>query len=164
MHAPSTTASLPNCTPKNARDRLHLSDILSSEIPTVSPKILYCTRTHTQAFQVLSEFKKTAFSKLYTACILGSRRALCINEAIKGGAQAIDDSCTELLSMPSKCPYYNSDKSSDLASFLGSMVRDIKSYDLDAFKDAASQHRCCPYYSVRHLAPACHVLFVEANL
>lgn len=150
-------------TPKNAFDRLHLSGILSSEIPAVSPKVLYCTRTHSQAFQVLSEFKKTAFFKLYNACILGSRRALCINKAINGSAQAIDDSCIELLSTSSKCPYYNHDKSPDMASFLGAMVKDIKSYDLDEFKGAASQRNCCPYYGVRHLAPACHLIIMPYN-
>ena len=42
-------------------------------------KIFYCSRTHSQLDQVLSEFLRSEWSKEFHCGILGGRRSLCIN-------------------------------------------------------------------------------------
>ena len=49
----------------------------------VTPKIYFCSRTHSQLSQFVNEFKKTKFSDEINAICLGSRKNLCINKGLR---------------------------------------------------------------------------------
>lgn len=55
------------------------SEIIEEDVE-VTPKIYFCSRTHSQLSQFVGEFKKTKFASELNAICLGSRKNLCINE------------------------------------------------------------------------------------
>jgi chromosome transmission fidelity protein 1 len=63
------------------------------------PQIIYCSRTHSQLAQFVSEIKKTKFQNI-RCLILGSRKSYCINSSVKAlkSEQFINDKCMELQS------------------------------------------------------------------
>lgn len=57
------------------------------------PKIIYCSRTHSQISQFVREVKKTAFSGC-RCVVLGSRKQLCINDEVR--AASVDSLMSEI--------------------------------------------------------------------
>uniref|UniRef100_A0A914V0I9 Helicase ATP-binding domain-containing protein n=1 Tax=Plectus sambesii TaxID=2011161 RepID=A0A914V0I9_9BILA len=59
-------------------------------------KIFYCSRTHSQLEQFAQEIQKTKF--LPRAVTLGSRQALCVNDAVRrlGSVQLMNERCLEM--------------------------------------------------------------------
>jgi len=64
-----------------------------------TPKIILCSRTHSQLVQFVQEIKKTSFKDRIRCVSLGSRKNLCVNpEVLKlGSTQRINDQCLDLL-------------------------------------------------------------------
>ncbi|XP_078428985.1 RAD3-like DNA-binding helicase protein isoform X2 [Wolffia australiana] len=91
---------------KSKRDRVsgwessdedEASEGLEEEVG-VTPKIYFCSRTHSQLSQFVKEFKKTKFSSELNAICLGSRMNLCINEGVLKlrNSNRINERCLEL--------------------------------------------------------------------
>jgi len=73
--------------------------------PRTPWRIYYCSRTHSQLAQVVGEVRKTAFAKQLGVVSLGSRKALCTNEAVRGapgGAERVNELCLDLQSKAAK--------------------------------------------------------------
>ena len=63
-----------------------------------TPQILFCSRTHSQLSQIISEVRQTSYSEDLRVVSLGSRMNLCVNEAVKklGTLNRINDKCLDL--------------------------------------------------------------------
>lgn len=134
--------------------------------PIRTPKIYYCSRTHSQLAQVMSELRKTSFFKpqkpLQLATSIASRGHLCINPKVNSltSNTAISQACQDLLESESGCPYYNPAKAfqQHLDTLEARHIADIE----DLLK-AGKDHSCCPYFSSRHLLPSANLLAVPYN-
>lgn len=134
---------------------------------TVNPKIIFCSRTHSQLSQVTSELKKTPFydttkrnSILDLAISTASRKKLCINKFINniGSSSAINEACNDLLGTEGGCPFYNREKDSAFKEHLD-ILASKKILDIEDILEFGSTSQCCPYFSSRHLVqPASFVV------
>ena len=63
-----------------------------------APRMYFCSRTHSQLAQAVSEFKRTTLASEVDLISLGSRKALCVHEGVKklGSASRIAERCLEL--------------------------------------------------------------------
>lgn len=79
----------------------------------ITPKIIYCSRTHTQLDQFVQEFKKTRFSSEFSIVTLTSRQKMCINSRIsKLPPNMINDACLDMKNNAAqdkkkKCTFYD---------------------------------------------------------
>lgn len=64
------------CGPENSSDE----DGGDKEEVEVTPKVYFCSRTHSQLSQFVEELKKTKFHLELSVVCLGSRKTLCINQ------------------------------------------------------------------------------------
>ena len=62
------------------------------------PRLYLCSRTHSQLAQSVGEFKRTPLAAEVDVVSLGSRKALCVNEAVRklGSAGRMAERCLEL--------------------------------------------------------------------
>ena len=62
------------------------------------PQIFYCSRTHSQIAQFVSEMRKTAYGHDLRCVTLGSRKNMCINTEVNrlGSDSRINDRCLEM--------------------------------------------------------------------
>lgn len=130
----------------------------------VNPKIFYCSRTHSQLVQVISELKKTSFfttashpnSILELATSTASRANLCINKSVKNefisSSVAINEACHDLLATENACPFYNRKKDAAFKEHLD-ILRSRKVLDIEDILKSGTSSQCCPYFSSRHLVP-----------
>ncbi|CAI5458628.1 unnamed protein product [Closterium sp. Yama58-4] len=63
-----------------------------------SLKVFFCSRTHSQLSQFISELRRTPFADQLFTVALASRKNLCINQSVLklGNASAISERCLEL--------------------------------------------------------------------
>ena len=133
------------------------------------PKIYYCSRTHSQISQFVTEIKRTAFAN--ARCItLGSRRNMCINSGVTklGSDSKISEMCLDMQKSKSKivkatdengyqsrkqktkapslkpCQYHNKEKEKDFADYANGKIHDIES-----LITLGDQLAACPYYATR---------------
>jgi chromosome transmission fidelity protein 1 len=81
-------------------------------------KIIYCSRTHSQISQFIREINKTVFGAHIRVVSLGSRKNLCVNQAVTSlrSDLRMTDKCLDMLQgakgktaaskKPAKCPFY----------------------------------------------------------
>ncbi|KZV26091.1 hypothetical protein F511_06017, partial [Dorcoceras hygrometricum] len=71
---------------------------LGQEEEVTGVKIYFCSRTHSQLSQFISELRKTKFASELKAVSLGSRKNLCINREVQklGNSTRINERCLEL--------------------------------------------------------------------
>src|SRR5690606_20700361 len=94
-------------------------------------KIYFCSRTHSQLSQVMSELDKIIKKSKedivdYTAVTLGSRTNLCINKEVTRiqSVNLMNEKCLDLQKSDTKCcPYYNEDKEPSLKLLEDSIKR-----------------------------------------
>lgn len=117
-------------------------------------RIFYCSRTHSQLSQVMSELGRIlkehpglSDSFQLRAITMGSRKTFCINETVSRlkSSERINERCHELLSHDG-CPYYNQDKDFDMRTFLESLPEVTDVEELLALGKASC---ICPYYASR---------------
>lgn len=146
---------------------------LGQEEEVTRMKIYFCSRTHSQLSQFISELRKTKFSSELKVVCLGSRKNLCINEEVLklGNSTLINERCSELQKK-------KNDKASKMKK-LGAKkgVRCIKASSgcpmlrrrkTEEFKNVAIQQEpldiedlvriglnigSCPYYGSRKMMP-----------
>ena len=133
------------------------------------PKIYYCSRTHSQISQFVSEIKRTAFAN--ARCItLGSRRNMCINSDVTKlqSDSKISEMCLEMQKSKSKgstsidddhldtkkqrklkistkpCQYHKKIKEQEFANNALGKIRDIES-----LVSLGDELGACPYYATR---------------
>ncbi|KAI9350753.1 helicase C-terminal domain-containing protein [Obelidium mucronatum] len=127
-------------------------------------KIFYCSRTHSQLSQFISELKKTEYVESIKSLSLGSRKNLCINEEVLrlSSAPRMNDKCLDLQKDKGrKCPFLPKEKH-PLRKFTDSVnaaVRDIE--ELAALGKATG---VCSYYGSRNSLPSSQIVTLPYNM
>ena len=125
-------------------------------------QIFFCTRTHSQISQVISEAKKISknyndkYKKTFDFSFgfVGSRKHLCVNKKVNTGGISIsllNARCSELCDKSNKnaCEYNNQNSISILTSEIKNQIKDIE--DLISLSKELSG---CPYYACRNSLPS----------
>ncbi|KAL6782475.1 XPD4 [Auxenochlorella protothecoides x Auxenochlorella symbiontica] len=154
---------------------------LQAETPEVPSKtqIIFCSRTHSQLSQFVGELRRTRFVDSLSLVVLGSRGALCINDAVArlGSPAAVNEACAELQRRPAPrkkagsgertggkgaCPYLA--RGGAHAASLRDMVLahpiDIEELaKLGELGIVSGQRRAvCPYYAARDALPEADII------
>eukprot|EP00736_Rhodelphis_marinus_P004914 Rmarinus@m.15946 len=141
------------------------------------PKIIYCTRTHSQLDQIVEELQKTAFSSNTTVVVFGSRKTMCVNPQVLAlsSATAIRDKCLDLQQKKAKrknsssadgatalsgkgCPYMSQHDNRLLRDRLVSNVTSI-----EEAHEAGKSSGACPYYSARSAIKYAQMVLLPYN-
>lgn len=134
---------------------------------TFRPKIIYCSRTHSQLTQVVNELKKTYFFRnsngdkiMNLAVATASRKTLCINKDLKEGVtslSALNEACNELIQTDGGCQFFNRHKDEAFKEHL-EIVSSKRIVDIEDLLNSGISSHCCPYYTDRYLVqPAAFV-------
>lgn len=147
------------------------------------PKIFYCSRTHSQIAQFVSEIRRTEFASV--RCIsLGSRRNMCINPAVNSLSSdaAVSERCLDMMrqkksqsrkislsddkkrlrtggdsddenTTSSRCAYHCGTRETRFMEHALGKIRDIE--DLVSLGEQIS---ACPYYGSRKAVAAAQVI------
>jgi chromosome transmission fidelity protein 1 len=147
------------------------------------PKIFYCSRTHSQIAQFVSEIRRTEFASV--RCItLGSRRNMCINPDVNSltSDTAVSEKCLDMMrnkkktssrkilsvadgkkrvvigedevkGTSSRCGYHCSARESRFMEHALGKVRDI-----EELVSLGGQLSACPYYGSRKAIAAAQVI------
>lgn len=154
------------------------------------PQIFYCTRTHSQIAQFVSEIKKTAHKNM--RCVtLGSRRNLCVNPAVKNiqSDALMNEKCLDMqkqqsstapptdsagVSTASKskklkvaaqsCSFRNRSGERQLADFNLAQVRDLEDVVAMAVGGGGDGAGACPYYAARSSIAAAQLVCMPYNM
>lgn len=148
-----------------------------------TPKVIYCSRTHSQLAQFLSEIKKTTFAKEIRCVTLGSRQTFCINETVRKGNQVnlINERCLQLqkekLEKSSSkkdklescstgkgsakgCPFYKRTAVDEFSnSILLNGLRDVENLITEA-----KETKACPYYATRRAVAAAQLVLTPYQI
>ena len=123
------------------------------------PKIIYCSRTHSQLAQVVNELKKTSFfqnssnSELNLAIATASRNTLCINKDLKkdiNSSLTLNEACNELIQSEDGCPFFNRQKDEAFKEHLN-IISAKRIIDIEDILSSGISSQCCPYYLDRYL-------------
>lgn len=128
----------------------------------VKPKLIYCSRTHSQLSQFISEIQKTAFKDKIRLLALGSRVNLCVNPEVNRSKNLsiINDKCMDLQRKGKQsCGFKRVSEMKILRDELLATQMDIE----DAH-EAGKQLKCCPYYAGRYAIEEAEVLVVPYNV
>ena len=143
------------------------------------PQIIYCSRTHSQLTQFVSEVKKAGFGNIRLV-VLGSRKSLCVNESVSSSVNEwqTNEKCVELISKGLRkshlsatesakkrqktgelgCLYHKSTGETYLANQILSSVQNIE----EVVNLGASQ-QSCPFFSVRKAVPYAQIICLTYN-
>eukprot|EP00850_Spirogloea_muscicola_P017680 SM000154S01415 [mRNA] locus=s154:273508:278403:+ [translate_table: standard] len=159
---------------KRIRERLCTVDSASSgedesnkesDVGVKQLKVFFCSRTHSQLSQVIGELRKTLFAESLQTVALGSRKSLCINEAVRlsGSTAHVNDRCLELQKQKDvkKKEGLKASKAKKGCPFLSQKgQRKFKKYileapplDIEDLVKVGRQLESCPYYASRQLVP-----------
>ncbi|CAI2381893.1 unnamed protein product [Moneuplotes crassus] len=125
------------------------------------PKIIYCSRTHSQLNQVIKELKATAYKPRMV--LVGSRDQMCVNPKLSEYRGAVLNSqCKKAIKNPTKlsgCQY-----ESNLNRKLKNNI-DIpfKMFDIEELHTLGERHKICPFYLQRHRISEADVLLMPYN-
>ena len=148
-------------------------------------QILYCSRTHSQLAQVVSELKGTSLASMVSSVTLGSRRNLCVNKAVSRlpSLPRMNEACLELQQQKTKkktktgagagastrskqcrCPFYKKGRSKRRGP-QATLVQSILDahMDIEDIERAANQHKACGYYGARIAARDAEIVFLPYN-
>ncbi|XP_029836155.3 regulator of telomere elongation helicase 1 homolog [Ixodes scapularis] len=138
----------------------HLFGPCDGVVPSsLSPKIIYSSRTHSQLSQAINELKKTSY-KYVRSVVLGSRDQLCIHPEV----QRLQDNASKLRLCRHKvttrsCQFHlNYDTKMTRSEFQEQSVMDIE--DLGKL---GKKFACCPYYAARTLKEKADIIFLPYN-
>ncbi|XP_037282590.2 ATP-dependent DNA helicase DDX11 [Rhipicephalus microplus] len=144
------------------------------------PKIIYCSRTHSQLTQFVRELKKTVYRDNIRTVTLASRGNLCINDMVMklGNLSLVNDRCLDMQKASSKpkvtapperkrtkkntagkCPFYRPQAMESMAMDILTEVQDIEQVVHHARKE-----KTCPYYSSRYATPDAELVLIPYNI
>ena len=135
------------------------------------PVIFYCTRTHKQIKQIISEMRKLVDCSNVKMTVLSSREHSCIYEDENGDYEGLskNERCKKLLDSkePGECGYYLG---------LQKVIRDPYKkgnserinventpWDIEDLIDHGKKKRVCPYFLSRELQKTCEIIFCPYN-
>ena len=119
------------------------------------PKIVYCSRTHSQLAQVQKELKNTVFNP--RTVLIASRDHLCVNSTINTHRGfALNAACRNAQKGINPCPYYKNRDKADKTMPWTPM-------DIEELHKVAQRHQFCPYYANNTRAAAADLIFMPYN-
>jgi len=133
----------------------------------VKPKIYYCSRTHSQLSQFISEIKKTSFASDETplrSVPLGSRNNLCVNPNVNklNDINLINEKCAELQNSSNsknKCEMHKQVLMNELRD---EVLTDVS--DIEEIAKLGKEVKACPYYSTRLAIPEAEIVIIPYNI
>uniref|UniRef100_A0A6B2KXE1 Helicase ATP-binding domain-containing protein n=1 Tax=Arcella intermedia TaxID=1963864 RepID=A0A6B2KXE1_9EUKA len=140
----------------NTSDLMFDDQSIESEQKLKIRKIYYCSRTHSQLTQFISEVKSTVYSEDCKLVNLGSRKNLCINQNVNRDTVSlhqINDKCLDMMKatkvdrtelITSSCTYFAPHLSQLFVDHVHSKIRDLE--DLTSLGNSLN---ACPYYGSR---------------
>ncbi|XP_059487734.1 ATP-dependent DNA helicase DDX11 [Neocloeon triangulifer] len=139
------------------------------------PKIIYCSRTHSQLAQFVSEIKKSPYSKDLRVVTLGSRQNYCINEEVVGlkNSNLINERCLQLRQNKSStkpsgakrqkrenCPF--SCNSNGMKFIRMSAMTEV--LDMEDLVQIGRKEDACPYYATKASVDDAQVIIAPYNI
>ena len=140
---------------KTERERL-VREAGGAEIPSEGmPKIIYCSRTHSQLAQVQKELKNTVFQP--RTVLIASRDHLCANQSINmARGFALNAACRAAQGGMNPCLYFkNRDKADDIMSW--------EPHDIEELHRIAQKQQVCPFFANKDRASVADVIFMPYN-
>lgn len=138
-------------------------------------KIYFCSRTHSQLSQAMSELQKILERveetkaidvSSFSAVTLGSRANLCVNKNVTklSSVSRINDKCMDLQrnAEGNCCPYYHPDKEPSMRLLEASMRR-LHVADIEDMHKAGQEVGACSYYAAREVQRSAHLVTVPYN-
>lgn len=139
---------------------------------SITPKIIYCSRTHSQLNQVADELRRTDFFSgsieekiVNLATSTASRTNLCINKDIIDNyhsSTAINEACNDLITSENGCPYFNRQKDPAFKDHLD-LLKSRKILDVEDLFKSGTDSQCCPYFSSRYLVQPASLIITPYN-
>ncbi len=173
LNCGEATPSISHPSPPSLQPQLSMvfsTPSLSENVPQPTleeaPKIYFCTRTHSQIQQVISELKKTTYSEGLRMTTLSSRQIACINsKVVRNKHKSVNEGCKELLEQQilgsgPGCSYNGKKKMHRLVT---SMRTPPVVHDIEDLVAAGKKKKCCPYYASRELAVKAQIVFCPYN-
>ncbi|XP_042433064.1 ATP-dependent DNA helicase DDX11-like [Zingiber officinale] len=143
----------------------------------VTPKVYFCSRTHSQLSQFVDEFRRTRFALALKLACLGSRKNLCINSDVLKlrNPSRINERCLELQRNQkdaklkvlddkgkmrrskgtSGCPMLRRQK---LQKLFKNEVWNTGAMDIEDLVQLGSKIGTCPYYGARNMVPSSDII------
>jgi chromosome transmission fidelity protein 1 len=137
-------------------------------------QVFYCTRTHSQISQVISEVKKIKTKYLenskdnqsfdFSFTSLGSRKLLCTNTNVNTNSSnfnQINEKCLELIQTSegsSKCHFYNQES---IESFSNEINKKV--FDIEDLHKLGLDINTCPYFSSRKAMDNSDIIILPYN-
>jgi chromosome transmission fidelity protein 1 len=123
-----------------------------------TPKIIYCSRTHSQLAQFVQEIQKTEFSEKIRLVSLASRKQMCIHPTVSKiqSQSRVNEVCLDMKSKKDKkhkCPY---DDQSGMKLFKDHVL--IKVRDIEDLISLGKRVEACSYYGSRKAIPHAQVI------
>ncbi|ELA42081.1 uncharacterized protein VICG_00930 [Vittaforma corneae ATCC 50505] len=143
----SLLCALTNFVKKSTQEE-DLFELLSR---TNRTKIYYCSRTHSQLSQVISELRSCKYR--YKSIILGSRKVYCVNNEVNKitNIDLLNDRCKEMIRDDS-CKYH------------GKEYYTHETLDIEELKACGIKERFCPYYHAKNRSADCEIVLLPYNL
>ncbi|KAJ3069610.1 ATP-dependent DNA helicase chl1 [Podochytrium sp. JEL0797] len=137
---------------------------LEDSEPFEELKIFYCSRTHSQLSQFVSELKKTEYVESVKSLSLGSRKNLCINDEVLrlSSVPRINDKCLDLQKNASKkCPFLPKDKQ-PMRNFTDSVHASVR--DIEELAALGKSSGVCSYYGSRASISGSQIVTLPYNM
>ncbi|KAK2957729.1 putative Regulator of telomere elongation helicase 1 [Blattamonas nauphoetae] len=161
-----------------ASTQKYTSPILPKTKPGQKPiikHVYYCSRTHSQLKQVVSELRATAYRP--SMSILGSRAQFCIHPKVKNLRGTIQDSVCRAFCDRRQCMYYNGfqdllrrqeatdtqTKKGQNISISASTIGLTSPFDIEDVVKYSEEHRVCPYFLTRQMHRSAQLVFLPYN-
>lgn len=120
-----------------------------------TPKVIYCSRTHSQLNQFIQELKKTKYAQEIRVVSVGSRKMFCIHPHVSQirSLQRMNEVCLDMKNKGSKqktkrCNFYDVDSHKLFKDHALLKVRDV-----EELVSMGSRIEACPYYGSRRAVP-----------
>lgn len=116
------------------------------------PRVIFCTRTHTQISQFIREIRLTSLPKGRIVALAAKKRLCIHSEALS--SSDVSEYCLNLnrqTSSAQRCPY-----KSDLTNITNAILTSV--LDIEDMQKAGRQCQQCPYYGMRAAAEQAKVV------
>ncbi|KAF1742499.1 hypothetical protein MXB_416 [Myxobolus squamalis] len=164
---PTKVGAKTKCVEKNIDSRAEELKKPEADDPDTTPcKIYYCTRTHRQIAQVVSEFRRSKYGNgSLKMSILSSRKLSCLNAEVKKSA-SLTDACRQItnktVEFKNKCSFFLNVSLSDTHKKLRN--KGFSSvWNLEEIMEFSQGIESCPYFSCQKLAENSDIVFAPYN-
>lgn len=141
----------------------------ASPVALRAPRVVFCSRTHSQLAQVINELKGTVYRPFMT--VLGSRDQMCIHDiAEKLSGTKLNQACRQLTSSKRRhCEYHSAVTSTreheNRSKALLLKLKEGPPKDIEDFVSFGRQEGACPWYLSRTAVTSgeVEILFIPYN-